>query len=943
MSQRIGIHSVIRLTIVAVIVLAATIVMANSAFAADWGYIERFDDNVVPTQNIIAGEAQEVTVTPAGETHSFLFVPNESGPFIYRCDDGDYSSLYTAVGRIREVDPSSGEINEIYVPDFVTIKDSNTFTIRFNAVAGRQYYIDTTTEGDDSEENVSYSIAVVPDKYVSVSYTPKYRCELQYEEDGYFYDDQFYYRADDFIYYGELQGTFVFTRTDGTKETYEYDEYEEEFLWNGNYLNLDENWAYNYSQEEPWGLGQHEVIVSVEGKPFTLPVWVVKEKGNQVEYDPGSGNNNDSGNKTQPRKTSQTSKPNPSISLTPTSLTLAYGSSKKLTASSTHVLKWKSSNKKVATVSNNGTVKAKKLGTAIITAYSSVDSKLKKTCKVTVKYKIKYNLKGGKNASKNPRWHVGKKTIKLKKASRKGYIFKGWYSSKKFTKKSLVKIVTKKDKNIALYAKWEAKKYKVSFNANGGKFQSLKKTKVIKFGNKYGTLPKVKKKGWKFEGWWTAKSGGKKVTQSTKMTTAKNQKLFAHWSKTFPVALYLNGGYDGSNVCKFNATTGKKYSALPTPIRAGYTFSGWWTAKSGGKQVTKNTVVKVGDANKLYARWTAKKNVIRANDIASIPWAQTSSAFDIIKSGAISASKDGNTWYYVFSKNSREVIIPVSYFSKKENWSVPSSINNTLTNQLNNGKQKTIDFLVKKTSIGQSPKNSNGAFEQVTVYDTTIKKLYQAMMVTREDFYLHTKYSSEVSFTYSDKIKKLVTNDSSKTVYKAPATPVEYVQALKRTGRNIPITVSYKVEMKNPEYYHGDCYFAYYNMNGVGVVDDGVNVAKYVKITESLIKLIEPSISGKLEFTYKTLFDLFGLQDSIVKALGSDSKQHLRSGMNVELTRDYDNDDDIDVYCYGYEFNSPIKLKNADDEVQFTVATHCASNAYNRLSGTNTKIAVTIK
>ena len=39
-------------------------------------------------------------------------------------------------------------------------------------------------------------------------------------------------------------------------------------------------------------------------------------------------------------------------------------------------------------------------------------------------------------------------------------------------------------------------------------------------------------------------------------------------------------------------------------------------------------------------------------------------------------------------------------------------------------------------------------------------KLYQAMMVTREDFYLHTKYSSEVSFTYSDKIKKLVKKDA---------------------------------------------------------------------------------------------------------------------------------------------------------------------------------------
>lgn len=924
-----------RLTIIVMIVISATIILATSVFAETWGYAVRFDDDVIPTQSISAGEEVGVTVSPEGETHSFLFVPDESGSYIYRCDDGDYSWIYTAIGRIREVNPATGEVNEIYVPLFSTIEDANTFTIRFNAVKGRQYYIDTTTEGEDSEEDVSYTIAVVPDEYATVSYTPKYRMELEYEVDGDMYEDGFYYPVADYIIYEDLQGEFVFTRTDGTKEIYKYDENEGEFMWNGESLWEDEsrseNWAYLYPQDEPWGLGKHDITVSVQGKSFTLPVWVVKEKSGRVEYDPGAGNNNDPGSQTNPRVST------PSISLSAKSLTLAYGSSKKLTASSTDIIKWKSSNKKVATVSNNGTIKAKKPGTAIITAYSSVNPKLKKTCKVTVKYQIKYNLKGGKNSSKNPKWHNGKKTLKLKNATRTGYKFKGWYKSKKLTKS-----ITKKDKNVTLYAKWQAKKYKVSFSANGGKFTSLKKTRKVTYGKKYGNLPKVKRKGWKFEGWWTAKSGGKKVTKSTKMTTAKNQKLYAHWSKTFPVALYLNGGYDGTNVCNFKVTTGKKYSGLRTPIRAGYTFEGWWTAKSGGKKVTKNTVVKAGDARKLYARWKAKKNVIRMNSVANVSWEKTSTAFDIIKTGAISASKDGKTWYYVFSKKSGEVLIPVSYFSKQEKWSVPSSINKTLTSQLNNGKGKTIDFLIKKTELGQPPKNSNGTFEQVTVYDTTIKQMYQAMKVTKEDFYLHTKYFSDVSFRYTNKVKKL-TKNSSKKVYQVPSTPVDYVMALQRTSRTIPVSVNYKVEMKNPGYYKGDCYFDYYNMHGVGVADDDVNVAKYVKVTEVFMKLLDPSLSGKFEYTYKTLFDLFGLKDSIVKAMESDSKQHLRSGLNVELTRDNDMDDDIDEYCYGYEFISPIKLKNEEDEVQFTVATHCESNAYNRLAGTNTTVTVTIK
>ncbi len=46
---------------------------------------------------------------------------------------------------------------------------------------------------------------------------------------------------------------------------------------------------------------------------------------------------------------------------------------------------WKSSNKKVATVTSKGVVKGVKAGTATITATSKKSSKVKATCKVTVK------------------------------------------------------------------------------------------------------------------------------------------------------------------------------------------------------------------------------------------------------------------------------------------------------------------------------------------------------------------------------------------------------------------------------------------------------------------------------------------------------------------------------------------------------------------------------
>lgn len=70
-------------------------------------------------------------------------------------------------------------------------------------------------------------------------------------------------------------------------------------------------------------------------------------------------------------------------------------------------------------------------------------------------------------------------------------------------------------------------KYKVTFNANGG--TATKKSKTVKKNAKIGTLPKATKEGYKFKGWYTKKSGGKKITKSTKIK--KKQTVYAHWKK----------------------------------------------------------------------------------------------------------------------------------------------------------------------------------------------------------------------------------------------------------------------------------------------------------------------------------------------------------------------------------------------------------------------------
>lgn len=116
-------------------------------------------------------------------------------------------------------------------------------------------------------------------------------------------------------------------------------------------------------------------------------------------------------------------------------------------------LKWESSNKKIATVSQNGVVKGKKYGTVTISVTAKDGSKKKAGCKVSVGYKIDYKLNGGKNHKSNPSAYYNQ-IVKLKNPVRADYEFKGWYTNKSMTKE--ISVIGKgKPKNYTLYAKWK--------------------------------------------------------------------------------------------------------------------------------------------------------------------------------------------------------------------------------------------------------------------------------------------------------------------------------------------------------------------------------------------------------------------------------------------------------------------------------------------------------
>jgi uncharacterized repeat protein (TIGR02543 family) len=53
----------------------------------------------------------------------------------------------------------------------------------------------------------------------------------------------------------------------------------------------------------------------------------------------------------------------------------------------------------------------------------------------------------------------------------------------------------------------------------------------VTYAKKYGKLPTPKRSGYKFKGWYTKKSGGKKVTAKSKVAILKTTTLYARWKK----------------------------------------------------------------------------------------------------------------------------------------------------------------------------------------------------------------------------------------------------------------------------------------------------------------------------------------------------------------------------------------------------------------------------
>ena len=176
-----------------------------------------------------------------------------------------------------------------------------------------------------------------------------------------------------------------------------------------------------------------------------------------------------------------------------------------------------------------------------------------------------------------------------------GYTFLGWYDAE--TGGQLVLTTFRVTADTTVYASWiKNGAITISFNSYGGSTVSpVSKTA----GAPVGALPKPVYADKEFAGWYTSMLGnGIMVSESTAFY--EDTTLFAYWKNPADITISFNST-GGSEVSPWVMAPGSKLIFVPSPVRPGYEFTGWYSQETGGSKLGPDHIY-ISDQT-VYAQW----------------------------------------------------------------------------------------------------------------------------------------------------------------------------------------------------------------------------------------------------------------------------------------------------------------------------------------------------
>ena len=183
--------------------------------------------------------------------------------------------------------------------------------------------------------------------------------------------------------------------------------------------------------------------------------------------------------------------------------------------------------------------------------------------------------------------------------TRAHYSFVGWFTAAGGgTNVSFPYTVTT---NATLYAQWTIDSHTVTFEPGNGEASS---STSADYGSSMAAPTQPSFIDHSFDGWFTAATGGTKVTFP--YTVTGDTTLYGHWTSTL-ITLTVDA-QNGTEPALF--THAEPFpEVLGEPSYPGHTFTGWWTAPVGGTPVA--NPISVSENITVYAQWTLDNHTVK--------------------------------------------------------------------------------------------------------------------------------------------------------------------------------------------------------------------------------------------------------------------------------------------------------------------------------------------
>ncbi|WP_260444700.1 InlB B-repeat-containing protein [Listeria cossartiae] len=159
--------------------------------------------------------------------------------------------------------------------------------------------------------------------------------------------------------------------------------------------------------------------------------------------------------------------------------------------------------------------------------------------------------------------------------TKEGYTFIGWYDAETGGNKWDFSTDKMPAEDMTLYAQFSINEYTAAFDVDG-----KKTTELVNYQSKLSAPAEPTKEGYTFTGWYDAKTGGNKWDFATGKMPARNITLYAQFSINKYIATFDVDGKTTTELVNYQSIL----STPAEPKKEGYTFTGWYDAKTGGNK-----------------------------------------------------------------------------------------------------------------------------------------------------------------------------------------------------------------------------------------------------------------------------------------------------------------------------------------------------------------------